>query len=98
MRVRGRIGGNGKGKGKNCRTKPPALQAHAQPRYCKGMTSSSSGASKYVFSFGNGHADGDPKRRDLLGGKGAGLAEMTALGLPVPQGSCSMIGSRTRAA
>src|SRR5271166_4598948 len=39
-----------------------------------------------VFFFGNGRAEGDPKRRDLLGGKGAGLAEMTALGLPVPPG------------
>jgi pyruvate,orthophosphate dikinase len=41
---------------------------------------------KLVFSFGDGKAEGDPKRRDLLGGKGAGLAEMTALGLPVPPG------------
>ncbi len=41
---------------------------------------------KYVFSFGDGKAEGDPKRRDLLGGKGAGLAEMTGLGLPVPPG------------
>jgi pyruvate,orthophosphate dikinase len=41
---------------------------------------------KSVFSFGDGRAEGDPKRRDLLGGKGAGLAEMTALGLPVPPG------------
>jgi pyruvate,orthophosphate dikinase len=40
----------------------------------------------HVFSFGDGKADGDPKRRDLLGGKGAGLAEMTQLGLPVPPG------------
>src|SRR5579859_5528318 len=39
-----------------------------------------------VFFFGDGRAEGDPKRRDLLGGKGAGLAEMTALGLPVPPG------------
>ena len=39
-----------------------------------------------VFFFGDGQAEGDPKRRDLLGGKGAGLAEMTALGLPVPPG------------
>jgi pyruvate,orthophosphate dikinase len=39
-----------------------------------------------VFFFGDGKAEGDPKRRDLLGGKGAGLAEMTALGLPVPPG------------
>lgn len=41
---------------------------------------------KLVFSFGEGNAEGDPKRRDLLGGKGAGLAEMTSLGLPVPPG------------
>ena len=41
---------------------------------------------KSVFFFGDGHAEGDPKRRDRLGGKGAGLAEMTALGLPVPPG------------
>jgi pyruvate,orthophosphate dikinase len=41
---------------------------------------------KSVFFFGDGHAEGDPKRRDLLGGKGAGLAEMTSLGLPVPPG------------
>jgi pyruvate,orthophosphate dikinase len=41
---------------------------------------------KSVFFFGDGHPEGDPKRRDLLGGKGAGLAEMTGLGLPVPPG------------
>jgi pyruvate,orthophosphate dikinase len=41
---------------------------------------------KSVFFFGDGRAEGDPKRRDLLGGKGAGLAEMTALALPVPPG------------
>src|SRR5688572_29675796 len=43
-------------------------------------------AMKLVFSFGEGKAEGDPMRRDLLGGKGAGLAEMTSLGLPVPPG------------
>src|SRR6201995_872926 len=41
---------------------------------------------KLVFSFGEGKAEGDPTRRDMLGGKGAGLAEMTSLGLPVPPG------------
>ena len=41
---------------------------------------------KLVFSFGEGKAEGDPTRRDVLGGKGAGLAEMTSLGLPVPPG------------
>ena len=41
---------------------------------------------KWVYSFGNGEADGDGKMKTLLGGKGAGLAEMTRLGLPVPPG------------
>jgi pyruvate,orthophosphate dikinase len=41
---------------------------------------------KSVFFFGDGQSEGDPKRRDVLGGKGAGLAEMTSLGLPVPPG------------
>jgi pyruvate,orthophosphate dikinase len=42
--------------------------------------------SKYVYSFGGGKADGDGKMKDVLGGKGAGLAEMTNAGLPVPPG------------
>ena len=42
--------------------------------------------SKYVCFFGKDQTEGDPARRDLLGGKGAGLAEMTSLGLPVPPG------------
>jgi len=41
---------------------------------------------KYVFSFGGGTADGDGKMRDILGGKGAGLAEMCKAGVPVPGG------------
>ena len=41
---------------------------------------------KYVYSFGQGHADGDGKMRDILGGKGAGLAEMSKAGVPVPPG------------
>src|SRR3954447_8492505 len=41
---------------------------------------------KYVFSFGGGRADGNGKMKDDLGGKGAGLAEMTNAGLPVPPG------------
>ncbi len=43
-------------------------------------------AIKYVYSFGGGKADGDGKMKDVLGGKGAGLAEMTNAGLPVPPG------------
>lgn len=41
---------------------------------------------KYVYFFGNGHAEGDGSNKNLLGGKGAGLAEMTNLGIPVPPG------------
>ena len=41
---------------------------------------------KYVYSFGGGKADGNGKMKDALGGKGAGLAEMTNAGLPVPPG------------
>src|SRR6478752_69551 len=41
---------------------------------------------KYVYSFGNGTADGDGKMKDTLGGKGAGLAEMCRAKLPVPPG------------
>ena len=43
-------------------------------------------AAKYVYFFGNGKADGDRSMKDLLGGKGSGLAEMSAAGLPVPPG------------
>jgi pyruvate,orthophosphate dikinase len=41
---------------------------------------------KYVYFFGRGHADGGREMKDLLGGKGANLAEMTNLGVPVPPG------------
>jgi pyruvate,orthophosphate dikinase len=41
---------------------------------------------KYVFFFGEGKADGNSGMKDLLGGKGANLAEMTNLGIPVPSG------------
>src|SRR5579884_2089040 len=41
---------------------------------------------KQVYSFGNGTADGDGKMKEVLGGKGAGLAEMSRAKLPVPPG------------
>ena len=41
---------------------------------------------KFVFRFGGGTADGDATQRNLLGGKGANLAEMAGIGLPVPPG------------
>src|SRR6266542_5945939 len=43
-------------------------------------------STKYVYSFGGGEADGNGKMKDVLGGRGAGLAEMTNAGLPVPPG------------
>src|SRR3954453_20500064 len=43
-------------------------------------------AAKYVYLFGNKKADGNGSMKELLGGKGANLAEMTRIGLPVPPG------------
>ena len=43
-------------------------------------------ATKYVYFFGAGQTEGNADMRNLLGGKGANLAEMASLGLPVPQG------------
>src|SRR5690242_5029110 len=51
------------------------------------MAKKSAGKSrKHVYFFGNGKAEGDRTMKDLLGGKGSGLAEMTNAGLPVPAG------------
>src|SRR6201993_3022612 len=41
---------------------------------------------KWVYSFGAGHNEGRADMKNLLGGKGANLAEMTSIGLPVPDG------------
>src|ERR1700746_535581 len=46
----------------------------------------SSKKTRYVYYFGDGKADGEGKMKPLLGGKGANLAEMTRIGLPVPPG------------
>jgi pyruvate,orthophosphate dikinase len=43
-------------------------------------------STKYVYFFGGNSADGDGKQKDLLGGKGANLAEMCKIGIPVPPG------------
>ena len=48
--------------------------------------STPSSKSKRVYEFGTGRTDGNAAMRDLLGGKGANLAEMSSLGLPVPPG------------
>ncbi|MBI5604491.1 MAG: pyruvate, phosphate dikinase [Deltaproteobacteria bacterium] len=49
-------------------------------------SSKTAGAKKYVYFFGKGQADGTADMNNLLGGKGANLAEMTNLGIPVPPG------------
>ncbi len=56
---------------------------------CKRKAAKSAGskkAPKYVYFFGNGKAEGSAKMKMLLGGKGANLAEMTNIGIPVPPG------------
>ena len=45
-----------------------------------------SGQKMHVYFFGHGRADGNQHMKDVLGGKGSGLAEMTNAGLPVPPG------------
>ncbi len=64
--------------------KKPASQkkAAAKPAAAKGASKTS----QLVYFFGNGKADGRGDMKELLGGKGAGLAEMMNLGLPVPPG------------
>src|SRR6266853_7039684 len=61
----------------------PAAPAKAPP---KKPSAKAPAKSKWVFGFGNGKAEGRADMRNPLGGKGAGLAEMARLGLPVPPG------------
>src|SRR3954469_21078401 len=61
----------------------PARGATQTPRTAH---SESLDMAKWVYSFGDGAAEGAADKRDLLGGKGANLAEMANLGLPVPPG------------
>jgi pyruvate,orthophosphate dikinase len=67
---------------KSTAKKPAAKARSASP----GNKSSASRAPKYVYVWGAGRADGDGSMKPLLGGKGANLAEMTRIGLPVPPG------------
>ncbi|MCU0780118.1 MAG: pyruvate, phosphate dikinase [Akkermansiaceae bacterium] len=65
-------------------TKKVAATKSAKPTTPK--TTSTSKAAKFVYTWGAGQADGDGTMKPLLGGKGANLAEMTRIGLPVPPG------------
>src|SRR2546423_1279359 len=62
-------------------SKPRARSTSSNPARAK-----KSSKTKYVYYFGDGYADGTGKMKPLLGGKGANLAEMTRIGLPVPPG------------
>src|SRR5438874_10238745 len=55
-------------------------------RRTKRKPASKTKPAKFVYYFGEGKADGDGSMKPLLGGKGANLAEMTRIGLPVPPG------------
>src|SRR5499427_6272818 len=65
---------------KRAARKPSALKTAAQRAAVKAP------AAKWVYAFGGGKAEGRSEMRDVLGGKGANLAEMANLGLPVPPG------------
>jgi pyruvate,orthophosphate dikinase len=66
--------------------KKTSRKAARKPARAAKKTGAAKTTAKHVYFFGNGKADGDRTLRDLLGGKGANLAEMTNAGLPVPPG------------
>src|SRR5713101_5919352 len=61
-------------------------KAEGRRRVKGGSASASAAGPRYVYFFGKGKAEGSSALRDLLGGKGCELAEMTNLGIPVPPG------------
>src|SRR5215468_1495532 len=67
--------------------RPTSARRTKQKNKVRHRTDSGRGkAAKSVYYFGEGKADGNGKMKGLLGGKGANLAEMTRIGLPVPPG------------
>ena len=66
-------------------SKPKNSKAHRNVRISQGKSASKK-SPKFVYSWGAGKADGNGSMKPLLGGKGAGLAEMSRIGLPVPAG------------
>ncbi|MCC6766804.1 MAG: pyruvate, phosphate dikinase [Deltaproteobacteria bacterium] len=84
-----------RGKSKTKSTKRPAkkvvakraaVKTRAGARSKAGKAASAGRGKKYVYAFGGGRADGKAEMKNLLGGKGANLAEMAGMGLPVPPG------------
>src|SRR5258708_9213172 len=70
----------------NKKSTRPASGRKAAARHRAAASKAASAKAKWVYRFGNGKAEGRADMRNLLGGKGAGLAEMANLGLPVPPG------------
>jgi pyruvate,orthophosphate dikinase len=68
------------------RRKPAATPSAPKRAASKVSATRPLAAAKWVYAFGGGKAEGKTQMRDLLGGKGANLAEMANLGLPVPPG------------
>src|SRR3974377_1341521 len=73
-------------KRKSPRSRTKALVQEANKAQFKGRVAGKSTKNKWVYEFGDGRAEGSASMRNLLGGKGAGLAEMANLRLPVPPG------------
>jgi len=67
-------------------TKKKAAKPAAKKTASKPVKAAASSKTKYVYTWGAGKADGNGTMKALLGGKGANLAEMTRIGLPVPPG------------
>ena len=70
----------------NTHTIPRMPTSKKSPKGAAKRGAGSAKSTKYVYTWGNGKADGDGSMKALLGGKGANLAEMTRIGLPVPPG------------
>ena len=66
--------------------KKAVKKSPAKARKAPAKKKTAAKAPKYVYSWGAGKADGNSKMKNLLGGKGANLAEMSRIGLPVPAG------------
>ncbi len=71
---------------KKAATKKAAVKKPAAKKAVAKKAAPAARGKKHVYFFGNGKADGDRTMKDVLGGKGSGLAEMTNAGLPVPPG------------
>src|SRR5574343_1946087 len=71
---------------KSSAKKPAKKAAPAKKPAAKKAAPKSGKSPKYVYTWGAGKADGNGSMKPLLGGKGANLAEMTRIGLPVPPG------------